>query len=56
MHLIEESQVANPKVIQLTKHQNPDIGNILPFLPKQIIHRDTHLSNLVLLGIDLQYF
>lgn len=44
---IEKSQVANSKVIQLMKQLKPDIEKILPSLPKQIIHRDTHLSNLV---------
>ncbi|MGF9964887.1 phosphotransferase enzyme family protein [Bacillus rhizoplanae] len=47
---IEENQVANPKVIQLMKQLQPDMKKVLPFLPKQIIHRDTHLSNLVFAG------
>ncbi|MED1107958.1 phosphotransferase enzyme family protein [Bacillus paramycoides] len=44
---IEESQIANSKVIQLMKQLKPEMEEILPSLPKQIIHRDTHLSNLV---------
>ncbi|PEA54184.1 aminoglycoside phosphotransferase [Bacillus pseudomycoides] len=47
---IEESPIVNPKVIQRMKQLKPDMEKILPSLPKQIIHRDTHLSNLVFDG------
>ncbi|MFI8708913.1 phosphotransferase enzyme family protein [Bacillus sp. NPDC077411] len=47
---IEESSNVSPKVIRLMKQLKPDMEKILPSLPKQMIHRDTHLSNLVFEG------
>ncbi|WP_026591488.1 phosphotransferase enzyme family protein [Bacillus sp. UNC437CL72CviS29] len=46
---IEKNQIANSnsKVIQLMKQLKSNMEKILPSLPKQIIHRDTHLSNLI---------
>ena len=47
---IEESTIVNPKVIQLMKQLKPEIEKMISSLPVQIIHRDTHLSNLVFEG------
>lgn len=47
---IEESSIVNPKVIKLMKQLRPDMEKMLSSLAKQIIHRDTHLSNLVFEG------
>lgn len=47
MPILKNNEQVHPKVIQTMMHLQNDFEECLESLPKQLIHRDVHLSNLV---------
>ncbi|PGC32510.1 aminoglycoside phosphotransferase [Bacillus pseudomycoides] len=56
MPILEKNEQVHPELLQVINQLQKDFKDYVTMLPKQLIHRDMHLSNLIFKGEEFQGF